>query len=119
MKTSSALTTLLIHGRLSDAAAEALGAALKTNATLTTSQIQAELSDAADEAQTMRSIRLQEAFEAFEAIDFKRHLKLQKHLASIVAKQARSASRKNRKEELEADAFKEEKEDATRRHYSK
>ena len=50
LKTNTALATLQIHSGLSAAAAEALGAALKTNTALTTLQIRVRLGPAAAEA---------------------------------------------------------------------
>ena len=47
--TNTVLTTLQIHGELSDACGEALGAALETNTALTTLHLDGKLSSAARE----------------------------------------------------------------------
>ena len=50
LKTNTTLTTLRLDGKVSDAAAEALGEALKTKTALAILQIRGMLSDAAAEA---------------------------------------------------------------------
>ena len=50
LKTNTALTTLQIHGELSDAFGEALGAALETNTALTTLRLHGKLNAVTAEA---------------------------------------------------------------------